>query len=498
MGGRSKVGAFASTALLSAAAALTACAPRVGLPTPDTRLPLAFEAKPNTPAAAPAGAMDSWWLLFDDAQLTSLVDQALTASPDVRTAMARLREARANRSQALFPFYPQGNIGASAAEQYVHTDIGGLGSAGATTVGVVTGSSSQFAYSGEQRQGGIAFNPTWELDLFGEIRVARRSADADLEGAGFDFEATRISLAAQTASLLFQARGTAVQLGDARENAGDAHSLARTAAAKVAAGLAARNETARLDADAETADAEVARLMAVLENQRRQLLALVGRGAAPAASLPITAEIAPAPVVPVTTPGELLARRPDVRRAERQLASAAARLQLNRLSLFPRLQLQPGVSLSRQETSYNVTSALWSIGVGLAVPVLDRPRLLAEIRAQTARGEQAAAQYERAVQNAYSDAEQALATIGSDQVRVVALSRATERARFAYDAATIGYRAGLIDLTTLIQAQQLWRGIRGQLTAVRTAALLNAVNAFKALGGGWTPLAPPPVQTATR
>lgn len=502
MRGRLRAGASASAMLLCAATTLTACAPKLGLPTPDTRLPLAYEAKSGASAPSASQTLDRWWLLFDDAQLTGLVDQALLASPDVRTAMARLREARANRSQALFAYDPQGNLGASASEQYINSDLGGISGPGSAVVGsggVSTGPiGGASLYSGEQRQYGAAFNVSWELDLFGRVGVARTAADADYAFAGYDFEATRISLAAQTATLLFQARGTAVQLGDARENATDAHALARTAAAKVAAGLAARNETARLDADAETADAEVARLLSVLANQQRQLLALVGQGTAPSASLPIEAAIAPAPVVPASTPGELLARRPDVRRAERQLASSAARLQLNKLALFPRLLLQPGVQLSRQETSYNFTSALWSIGMGLTVPVLDRPRLLAEIRAQTARGEQAAAQYERAVQVAYSEAEQALATVASDQVRVAALSRATERARFAYDAAAIGYRAGLTDLTTLLQAQQAWRAIRGQLTVVRTAALLNAVNAFRAFGGGWTPLTPPPVQTASR
>lgn len=507
MGGRANVGGLArlsaraaSGLVLSAALSLGACAPRTDLPTPDTRLPLAFEAKPQAAATPPApGSLDRWWLLFNDAQLTGLVEQSLAASPDVRTAMARLREARANRSQALFVYGPQGNIGASATEQYTSADISGL--SGATTgvgTGVSTGGGG-FLNTGESRSYGAQLPISWELDLFGEVPVARRAADADLAFAGFDFEATRISLAAQTATLLFQVRGTAVQLGDARENARDAHSLARTAAVKVQAGLAASNETARLDADAETADAEVARLSALFENQRRQLLALVGQGAAPSASLPVEARIAPAPAVPESTPGELLARRPDVRRAERQLAAAAARVQLDKLQLFPKLRLQPGVQLARSvQSSYSLSQAIWSIGLGVTVPVLDRRRLLAEIRAQTARGEQAAAQYERAVQNAYSDAEQSLSTIAADQTRVAALTRATGRSRFAFDAAQIGYRAGLTDLTTLLQAQASYRNTRAQLTAVRTAALLNAVNAFKALGGGWTPIDAAPLRTAQR
>lgn len=469
---------------------LAACAPRTDLPVPDTRLPLAFEAKPRAPTVAPAeSAIDRWWLGFNDAQLTALIDQTLAASPDAKSALARLREARANRTEALFPFYPQGNPGASATQQYTDYSVSGLGTSG----------SSLLTPSGGSQQYGAAWNVTWELDLFGEIRVARRAADADLNAVAFDYEATRIALAAQTASLLFQARGSAVQLADARENADIARRLADTAALKVKAGLAASNETARLDADAATAEAEVARLMAVLENQRRQLLALIGQGAAPSTSLPITAEIAVAPAVPEMAPGELLVRRPDVRRAERQLASASARVQLDKLALFPRLQLRPGAQIAKSDNSgYGTVTSLWSIGLGLTLPVLDRPRLLAEIKAQTARGEQAAFAYERAVQNAYSDAEQALASIAADQKRIESLTAATARARFAFDAITTGYRAGLIDITTLIQAQQAWRAARTQLRAVQTGALLNAVNAFKAFGGGWDPAAPLPIKTAQR
>ena len=147
---------------------------------------------------------------------------------------------------------------------------------------------------------------------------------------------------------------------------------------------------------------------------------------------------------------------------------------------------------------YDVTSSLASIGAGVVVPVLDRKRLLAEIKAQTARGEQAVAGYEKAVQSAYSDAEQALTLIVADRRRVERLTDATARARYAFDAITIGYNAGLIDLTTLVQAPQSWRNVRATLRTAQTAALLDSVTAFKALGGGWDPNAASPVKTASR
>lgn len=479
-----------------AAATLSACA-SVKLSSPDTRIPTAYESPPGaaTPGLAPA-TLDRWWLLFGDAQLSGLIEEALAHAPDARTALGRLQEARANRAEALTPFLPQGNIKASATEENTITKTSGFtfGGTSGTTTGTTTGTSGAttgstvggfFTPGGETQAYAASFPVSWELDLFGDIRVARRYADADLAASRFDYEATRMSLAAQVATDLFQARGTAVQLADARDNARIAHQLANTGALRVHAGLAATSETARLDSDARTADADVARLDGQLKVQQRRLLALIGRHAASLDSLPVSATIAPAPGVPATAPGDLLTRRPDVRRAQAQLASAAARAELDRLQLFPNLTLQPGLSTSRTAGTYRSFSSVWSIGLGLAIPILDRPKLLAELHAQTARGEQAVASYEQAVQNAYADAETALTTLQADEARTGDLRQAEARARFAFNAASLGYKLGLSDITTLLQAEQTWRATRAGYTGQQTTTLQDAVQTFKALGGGW-------------
>jgi outer membrane protein TolC len=138
--------------------------------------------------------------------------------------------------------------------------------------------------------------------------------------------------------------------------------------------------------------------------------------------------------------------------------------------------VQPGFTTITQTTQG---------GLGVTLPFLSLPKLLYAVKAQGARGEQAVAAYEKAVQTAYGDAEKGLVTLQSDEARVALLKVATDKSRFAYDAARKGYDLGLTDTTSLVQAEQAWRQTRSTYTAAATSALLDAVSTFKALGGGW-------------
>src|SRR5690242_11990074 len=145
--------------------ALAACAAKRS---PDVRLPAGFEAPQ---AAADAVALDRWWTAFDDPQLTKLIDQALAANPDACSAAARLREARAARSSALLEFLPQGDLVGSA-RRTRHEQISG-------TLANIPG----FSTSGVSKTYAADFDVSWELDLFGRIFAANRTASAEVAAA---------------------------------------------------------------------------------------------------------------------------------------------------------------------------------------------------------------------------------------------------------------------------------------------------------------------------
>ncbi len=452
---------------------LAGCAPGVRLDRPQVALPQVFEPASST-ASGEVTSIDRWWDRFGDPQLVELIVLALSRSTDARTAYFRVQEARGVRAQAQSQRLPTGNIAGGA------TIRGGEQLSGRDLTGSTV---STRALSAQ-------FTPAWELDVFGRLAAIGRSADASYVAAAYDYHATRLALAADVASTLFQARGLAVQGGDAAETLRIARELASTSRLGLERGLVASADTARLEGDVATAQAESIRIETALRNTKRSLLVLVGRPVDPVETLQIGAELEPPPTVPTFLPATLLVRRPDVLAAEQRLVALTAQVKVDRLGLFPQFTLQGSGSITGTTGALAGTNALWSLAGGLALPILDRPRLLARLRITEAQGQQAVVAYEAAVQDAFRDADNALALVSSDIPRLRELSRAEERGRFAFEAARRGYRAGLTDLTTLLQSERTWRAARSALTAARAQALTNVVGAFTALGGGWDPTSP--------
>lgn len=459
-------------------AALAGCVSRPN-PAPDLRLPAAYEAFQLAPVAAVS--LDRWWTCFDDVQLDELIEQALAANPDMKSAAARLREVVATRTSALTRFLPQGNATASATktdttqhEGPVSTLPEGLVIPGLTSGGGITETTA------------ANFNVSWEVDLFGRLFATRRATKADVAAARFDYESARASLAAQVADAYFQARGLAIQLSDAHETARIQRELYDLVVKRVHAGLSASSAPDRVAGDLARSEAQVAALEADLQVQRRTLLILAGRTFDPFTSVEVLPSVGTAPAVPTFLPSDLLRRRPDVRSAEAQVRGALGREDLARLAFLPTFTLQPGVGWSRsvQNDTTFVTSS-WSIGAAVVQPVLDIPNLLAQLRIQNARTAQVVAAYEKTLQTAFGEAEGALLRLDANRRRVALLSDGEARAQRAYRAAHLGYTRGINDLETTLASEQSWRATRAELTAAQVGTLRQAISAFKSLGGGW-------------
>lgn len=463
--GCSRWGAVALTGLVVAGLALTGCAPRVRLPAADVALPQAFEAPPES--ALSELSLDRWWRSFDDVQLAALVESALNRSTTARLAYARLSEARASRSLTRAGTLPSGNLSATATEQGTRRLWGDGANASANDSYQAT------------------FYPSWELDLFGRLSATRRQADVRFASSTLDYHGARLALAADVATSLFQARSTAIDLATARERLSVSTRLAGAGRLGAERGLRSGQDADRLESDLATARAEVVRLEAELQAAKRLLLILVGTPDAPTASLPIDARLDPAPTLPAVTPGLLLARRPDVLSAGLGLEAAAIGVKIDRLALFPRFNLNPGAGLTAATGALAGGTGLWSLAASLTMPLLDRPRLMAQLRVSQAQADQAVVTYEQSVQNAFGEAENALVRLGANRRRIADLEVAERRARSAYDSAIRGYEAGLTDLTTLLQSEQTWLQARAARDQGRLALLTGTVSVVRALGGGW-------------
>ncbi|CAN5231994.1 TolC family protein [soil metagenome] len=466
------------------------------LSTPASIVSAAYEGAAGANAMLAPQALDRWWTLFDDAQLTTLVEGALEASPSARQARERIAEARAVRAQTLSGYDPQGNLSGSAQRQTTDQSFGNTGiTTGATGAGSTgsTGTGAAFLTpAGTLSTFGAQFNVSYEIELFGRRRTAARAADADVAAARFDYEGVRATLARDVAFGLFQARCASIQLADATETLRIASELEKSRRVSAERGLTSTGDLARMETDSANARAEAARLEATSRTTRRSLLALTGRGGAALDTLTVQPVAGVPPAPPALTPADLLRRRPDVRQAAARLQSAAGNLDLDKLGLLPKFAFAPGGSVSRTTGTYDSTTSLWSLALNATLPVLDRPRLLAVVRAQRARGEQAVAAYEIAVMNGYRDAENGFAALEADRARVAALTVVVDRSRVAFDAARKGFDLGLTDLTTLLDSERAWRTARAALTAAQTTALVDAATLFQALGGGWNATSAPP------
>ncbi len=465
---------------LAAVLTLSACAsPRKA----DLSLPAAFEA-PASAVAAEAVPLDRWWLAFDDPELTQLIEQALVANPDARAAAARLREVRAQRASAIAQLLPTGDARGAASRTETRQLSG-------TTVNI-----PGFSNNGVSEAYSANFNVSWELDLFGRLFAAARAANADFAAQRFAYEGARATLAAQVADAYFQACGLAIQLDDARQTARIQQGLYDIAAKRAAIGIAATQDPDRIAGDLSQARARAASLEADLQVQRRTLLILVGRTAEPTANMPVDAHVGTAPPVPASLPSELLARRPDVREAERRVASAGGLQDVAARAFFPTFTLTPGLGWSKSvQPSFRSTSQSWTLGGNVTQPILSIPRLIADLKVQNARTEQAVIAYEKVVQTAFAESEAALVRLDADRQGVAGLSEGEARAARAFKAAQLGYSLGLTDLEQALSAERTWRATRTQLTSAQVQALRRTVQAYQALGGGWPQSAYPAVKT---
>ncbi len=457
---------------------LGACVHGVVPETPELTLPPAYDAaaQENLPPAE----LDRWWLLYSDAQLTALIERAQAHGFDTRTALAKLQEAQAVRASALPFFIPDHPVEAKAevreSKELQNNDDGAF---------VPVGGDTTVVGADRTRSASITFPVSWELDLFGRRAAVRRASDGDLLAARFEFEGARATLVADVARNLFQARGLAVQLDDARANARIQRELVDLLSRRVERGLAAASEADRVGADLAQADAQALDLEAELKATRRALLVLLGDGYDPVSELEVNPDIGTVPAIPSTLPGDLLARRPDVRQADARVRAAAGNVKLAERALFPRLTLTPSVGISAQRGAFDSTTQFWTLGLGFSLPVLDRPRLTQQLNAESARGQQSLIAYERSVQTAFSEADQALTRLAADRLRVQTLEDGEARGRRAYDAALRRFKLGFSDLQVVLDAERTWRTTRTALTGARIDALLRSVQAFQALGGGW-------------
>ncbi len=428
----------------------------------------------SVPTGGPA-SVEAWWTVFHDPELDRLVDQADRQNLTLQQARARILQARGSLTAAGGALWPSANASASTSTSGSPSgSSAGAGSAGGNT-------RNQF-------QAGL--DAAWELDFFGGARRGVEAARANLQAAVEDSRDVQVTLMAEVAFDYVQLRGFQQQITIAQKNLQSQREAADIAHKRFTVGFASALDAATADAQVATTLAEIPTLEASARQAIYALSALLGRQ--PAALL---SELTPAgeipqapPAVPVGLPSELLQRRPDIRRADAELHSATAEVGVAKADLFPKFSLTGSGGLERltQGAFATVAGGLWSVALGVTMPILDAGRLRGNLKAQEAVREQALLSYQQTVLVALQDVESSLIAYAKEQERRTALAQAVDANRTAVDLAMKRYTSGEGEFLDVLTAQRNLYATEDALVQSNRTMTTDLVALYKGLGGGWT------------
>lgn len=419
--------------------------------------------------ATPTGDLSQWWQNLNDRLLSELIDEAMQSSPDLRSAQARLREARARGGVASARLYPSVTASGNARRSSSSKESG-------------SGNTVDLFNAG--------FDATWELDLFGGVRRGIEAASADVESSVASLHDTQVSLAAEIATNYVEVRSLQTRLTIARDNLSSQSETLQLTDWRAQAGLVSSQDVEQARSNREQTRAQIPSLETALAAAEHNLDILIGKTPgtlherlAKASGLPLVSnEIA------VGIPADTVRQRPDVMIAERRLAAETARVGVAEAARYPSFKLSGSIGLEALSIGAlgNSGATTSSLLAGITAPIFDAGRLKNQVVIQDAVREQAQIAYEKTVLTALQEVENALVSLARNKERSDALTIATASATSAAEMARQRYSAGLIDFQPVLDTERSVRAIEDTLATTRADGILSLIRLYKALGGGWS------------
>ena len=435
--------------------------------TPRLKLPSTWIAREAAQSLAPKD-LATWWRQLDDPLLNGLIDEALLGSTDLRLAQARLRQARAQRKQAVGDYFP--TLSASVTPTR------------SKSAKVLGGTQARTLYD-------AGFDASWEVDLFGGTRRAVEAATADLAASQADVDNARVSLVAEVVLNYAELRSYQQRLQIARDNLSSQDETLQITEWRYQAGLASASDVEQARTNREQTRAGIPDLEVSLVEAENRLAVLTGQ--APGALHERLAKVQSLPAVPTEVasgiPADVLRQRPDLISAERTLAAETARVGQKLAQRFPSLSLSG--SFGWQAYSLGAlggSDALFRTLSGtLAATLFDGGRLRAAVEVQNAVQEQALVSYEAAVLGALEEVENALTAHARAYERLAARRAAAESARNAAQLTRQMYQSGLSDFQKVLETDRTRLSAEDSLATAEATLLTSLVKLYKTLGGGW-------------
>jgi len=456
-------------ALPMLAAALTGCV-SAG---PRAPAPLAAAVEPPAgwrTASAGASAIRrepvraDWWTAFGDPALTALIARALANNVDIAVAAARIEEARAAEALARAQLSPQ--VGGTLPETQGQT-------------------LSPFGTPSRAIGAQPTLSASYDLDLFGRLRLANQAARAQLLAASGAADVVRLATATSTASGYITLRALDQRLAIARDTLSARADALRIARRRFETGYSSRLELRQAQAEYAATQQLVPAAQLAIARQENALSILAGDAPGSIArGVPI--DRLALPPIPEGLPADLLRRRPDLFQAEQALVAADRLLDSQRAAFLPNLSLTGSAGLVLS-TALSNPVGVFALGASILAPLFDGGRLAAQEDAATARRDQAAFAYRRAALIAFREVDDALAGVRRTGEQAGALAGQEAASRGALQNATNRYRAGYSAYIEQLDAQRTLLTAELSLVQARNDQLTSYVALYGAMGGGWQP-----------
>jgi len=421
-----------------------------------------------------------WWKGFNDPALDSLMARAVSKSPDLQIAAARVRQARALRGIASSNHMPEG--GATAGYQRQRRTESGFSNG---ISGIATGGNANDR-EGDLYQAG--FDASWEIDIFGGVRREVEAADAELAAVEEARKDALVTLRAEIARNYMELRTLQLRLDIAAGDIRARRHIVELNRNRYTAGLITELDLSRARGVLATSEAVVPVLDRSLHEVMHRLAVL--SGLEPMRLVQELSQPGVLPQVPenllVGLPSDLLRCRPDIREAERELAAATARIGVATADLFPRFSLTGSFGYQNKTPDNLMTgpSNFWNIGPDLRWNILNLKRIVNTIKAGRAERDRLQARYHQQVLVALEEVENALVGISREKIRTASLQQAVDANRLATRLAETRYQAGLENYLSVIDAQLALRTSRDLLAVSRRNSAIAFISLCKALGGG--------------
>jgi multidrug efflux system outer membrane protein len=456
-------------ALLAVALALGGCT--LG---PDYRRP----AVPTPPAwrdvGVPSDAASladlAWWELFEDEQLRVLVQAALEANKDLRLAVTRVDQARAQLGIARAAQFPQVGAGASATTNRLSDTV------------------RPRNQGGEADLLSTAVDLTFELDIWGRLRRASEAARAELLASEETRHAVVMTLVSDVAAAYLQLRQLDLELETTRRNVASRQASLQLARDRFDAGLTSGLDVSQAEAELASTTALIPDLERRIAQTEHQISVLLGRTPqAIGRGRPLTAHTTP-PAVPAGLPSALLERRPDVRQAEAALVAANARIGVAKAAFFPQISLTGlfGVESVALSDLFTGPSRIWQFGPTMTVPIFTAGRTRANLAFTEALQREALVRYEQAIETAFREVEDALVAHRKAREALGEQAAAVRASRAALSIAEQRYTSGLTSYIDVLDAQRTLLAAEVAESRTLLAQLVAVVQLYRALGGGWS------------